>query len=141
MMHNRKSMSCEEFSASMAGLIAAGEDITAHPHVRRCRLHRALLKDLEAIAQVARQMFPEVEPSDTVWDGIQARLEQQQPRSILSDAWPGCRVLSAIRVRENYHPDDDGPPTPPGSGAKQAAIHLRFRGASHTHARRESDDR
>ena len=105
MTHKRKTMSCEAFSACMAELIAAGEDIFAHPHVRKCKLHRALLKDLETIAQAAKQMFPEIDPPDSVWEGIQTRIEQEQPFvSMMSAPFPGFEVVFAMRVTENGSP-------------------------------------
>src|SRR5579871_2411490 len=102
MIRGRKNMSCEQFSACMADLIASGEDIFAHPHVRRCKLHRALLDDLETIARAAKEMFPEVDPPDTVWEGLQARMAQEQfPPPIVSGPFPGFRVVSALRVIEH----------------------------------------
>src|SRR5579871_6685787 len=116
MFHKRKTMSCEQFSARMAQLVAAGEDLFAHPHVRHCKLHRALLEDLEQIARAAKQMFPEVDPPDTLWAGIEARLGEEFSVSILSEPWPGCRVVINAQVIEGYNPDD-GPPLPGRSGA------------------------
>jgi hypothetical protein len=105
MIGNRKNMSCAEFNARMAQLIAAGEDIFAHPHVRKCRLHRALLHDLETIAKAAKQMFPEVDPPDTVWDGIQTKLAQGHPSDpIVSDPFSGYRVVFSMEVVEHGSP-------------------------------------
>jgi hypothetical protein len=122
MIDNRKNMSCEEFSACMAHLVAAGEDIFSHPHVRKCRLHRALLDDLEAIARAARQLFPEVDPRDAVWDGIQACLDQDGFKSRVFDPRPGYRVISAIQVVENYNPQAS-PPTISGADRKAQPGH------------------
>jgi hypothetical protein len=112
MTDNRKDMSCEEFSACMAHLVAAGADIYAHPHVQRCKLHRALLDDLEAIAIAAKQLFPDVDPPDTVWDGIQARLDFDGPRPLVTAVHPGYRVITSIRVAENHDPHASPPPSP-----------------------------
>jgi hypothetical protein len=68
-------MSCEEFDAHMSEMIAAGEDIFNHPHVRTCELHKALLADLEAIAIAAKELFPEVDPPDDLWKGIEGKLK------------------------------------------------------------------
>jgi len=76
-MIDKKQMSCEEFGARMNELIASGEDIFAHPHVMTCKLHRALLEDLEAIAIAARQLFPEVDPPDNLWREIEGKLEEE----------------------------------------------------------------
>ncbi len=136
MIHNRRSMSCAEFSARMAGLIAAGEDIFAHPHVRKCKLHRALLEELETIARVAKQMFPEIDPPETVWDGLQARMAQEQhPFPIVSDPWPGCRVAFVMQVIESYNPHASPPPVDRSSWDEKLSIAMQIFGA--THARRE----
>ena len=101
----RKNISCEEFSACMAELIAAGEDIFAHPHVRKCKLHRALLEDLETIARVAKKMFPEVDPAEAVWDQIETRIGQGHcPNPIVSHPGPGSQVVVSIRVIEAWKP-------------------------------------
>lgn len=73
-MIKKREMSCEEFGAKMSEMIASGEDIFSHPHVQTCKLHRALLEDLEAIAIAARQLFPEVDPPDNLWKEIESRL-------------------------------------------------------------------
>jgi len=132
MIDNRKDMSCREFSARMAELIAAGEDIFAHPHVRRCKMHRALLDDLETIAKAARQLFPEVDPPATLWDGIQARLGLHQPEPIVSDLWPGSRVAFAMQIIEHDDPNANLPA--PG----RSTIRMKVIGGARTPARRGS---
>jgi hypothetical protein len=77
MTENRKDMSCEEFQSHLPELIGAGVDVSSHPHVLGCELCRALLADLEAIARAARELFPEVEPPDTLWDEIEDKLEME----------------------------------------------------------------
>ena len=57
-------MSCAEFQAQLPELIGSGADARAHPHIQSCELCRALLADLETIAEAARQLFPVEEPSD-----------------------------------------------------------------------------
>ena len=47
-------MSCAEFQAQLPELIGSGEDVPAHPHLQSCELCRALLADLETIAEAAR---------------------------------------------------------------------------------------
>ena len=49
---------CEEFQAQLPDLISSGERITDHPHLQSCYLCRALLADLEAIAQAALDATP-----------------------------------------------------------------------------------
>ena len=70
--HNR--MSCEEFQAQLPELIAAGEDMSSDPHYQSCELCRALLADLETIAQAARELFPAVEPPDDLWRRIESSI-------------------------------------------------------------------
>ena len=69
-------MSCAEFQAKLPELIASGADANAHPHLRDCDLCRALLADLETIAEAARQLFPSVEPPDTLWEHIESAIKK-----------------------------------------------------------------
>ena len=71
-------MSCEEFQAQLPELIGSGEDAAAHPHVQGCERCRALLAELETIAEAARQLFPSVEPPDEVWTHIESALKQEE---------------------------------------------------------------
>lgn len=68
-------MSCEEFQDRLPELIGSGEDIATHPHLKNCELCRALLADLEAIAEAARQLLPIVEPPDDLWKHIESALQ------------------------------------------------------------------
>ncbi len=71
-------MSCEEFQAQMPELIGSGEDASAHPHLKNCDRCRALLADLQTIADAARELFPSVEPPDEVWTNIESALKQKK---------------------------------------------------------------
>ncbi len=77
MKGDRGKMSCEEFQAQLSELIGSGEDISAHPHVQDCDRCRALLADLETIAEAARQLFPSVEPPDEVWEQIESAIKRE----------------------------------------------------------------
>jgi len=79
-------MSCAEFQAQLPELVSSGRDASAHPHVRSCELCRALLADLETIAEAARQLFPSVEPADTVWKNIETALERGDDHADTLDA-------------------------------------------------------
>ncbi len=68
---------CEEFQASLPELIGSGEDVANHPHIQSCELCRALLADLETIAEAARQLFPSVEPPDEVWQHIETAIKSE----------------------------------------------------------------
>jgi hypothetical protein len=69
---------CSEFQARLPELISTGEDISEHPHVQSCELCRALLADLETIADAARQLFPSAEPSDQVWEHIESAIKKDE---------------------------------------------------------------
>jgi hypothetical protein len=71
-----KDMSCAEFQAQLPELIASGVDVSALPHLKDCELCRALLADLETIAEAARQLFPGVEPPDTLWEHIESAIKK-----------------------------------------------------------------
>jgi hypothetical protein len=69
---------CAEFQQSMAAQLTAGADLKSDPHLRSCARCQALLRDLEAIAQAARQLLPiEADPPDTVWAQIERALSQE----------------------------------------------------------------
>jgi hypothetical protein len=69
-------MSCEEFQAQMSELIGSGKDASAHPHLQSCDRCRALLADLQTIADAARELFPSVEPPDELWANIESALKR-----------------------------------------------------------------
>jgi hypothetical protein len=71
-------MSCEAFQAQLPELIGSGEDAAAHPHLERCELCRALLADLETIAEAARQLFPVEEPPDELWEHIESAIKNEE---------------------------------------------------------------
>lgn len=77
MIDERKTMSCEEFQAQMPELIGSGQDASAHPHVQSCDLCRALLHDLETIAEAARQLFPVEDPPDRLWEQIESAIKEE----------------------------------------------------------------
>jgi hypothetical protein len=80
-MTDRNKMSCAEFQSQLPELIGSGENVSAHPHIQNCELCRALLADLETIAEAARQLFPAVEPPDDLWEHIESAIqgEAEQP--------------------------------------------------------------
>ena len=77
MTEDRKMMSCYEFQAHMPELIGSGKNASAHPHVQTCDLCRALLADLETIAEAARQLFPVVDPPEHLWEQIESAIKQE----------------------------------------------------------------
>ena len=78
MTDNRNSMSCAEFQEQLPELIGSGADASAHPHVQSCKLCRAFLAELEAIAAAARELFPIEDPPDRVWDHIQSAIQEEE---------------------------------------------------------------
>jgi len=77
MTDDRNTMSCAEFQAQLPELIGSGEDATTHPHLQNCELCRALLADLETIAEAARQLFPVVEPPEELWEHIESAIKDE----------------------------------------------------------------
>ncbi len=76
MNDNVSKMSCAEFQDQMAELIGSGEDPDAHPHLKDCADCRALLAELQTIADAARELFPSVEPPDEVWEHIESAIKR-----------------------------------------------------------------
>jgi len=72
-------MSCADFQAHLPELIASGVSLTDDPHLKECELCRALLADLETIAEAARQLFPSVDPSDKLWSQIESAIKNGEP--------------------------------------------------------------
>jgi hypothetical protein len=70
-------MSCEVFQAQLPELIGSGGKISELEHIQNCDLCRALLADLETIAEAARQLFPIVEPPDNLWDQIESKIKNE----------------------------------------------------------------
>ena len=77
MSGNLKSMSCADFQAQLPELIGSGQNAAAHPHIQSCELCRALLAELETIAEAARQLFPAVDPPDDLWNHIESAIQSK----------------------------------------------------------------
>jgi hypothetical protein len=77
MSEGAKSMECAEFQEQLPELIGSGASAADHPHVKECDLCRELLENLEAIAEAARQLFPEVEPPEDLWDQIETAIKKK----------------------------------------------------------------
>jgi predicted anti-sigma-YlaC factor YlaD len=77
MTGERSNMTCTEFQARLPELIGSGKDVKTHPHIQSCELCRALLSDLETIAEAARQLFPAVEPPDELWNQIESAIQNE----------------------------------------------------------------
>jgi hypothetical protein len=78
MMAKPTKISCEQFQAQLPELIGSGENVSQHEHIKSCELCRALLADLETIAEAARQLFPIVEPPDNLWEQIESKIRREE---------------------------------------------------------------
>ena len=76
MTNDPSRVDCAEFQEKLSDLIGSGQDARNHPHLRSCELCRALLADLETIAEAARQLFPGVEPPEEVWQHIESAIRK-----------------------------------------------------------------
>ncbi len=69
---------CTAFQDLMAERIGAGEDLLNDPHMQTCDLCRALWRDLQSIAEAARELMKvELEPpnSDEIFRKILGKLD------------------------------------------------------------------
>jgi hypothetical protein len=73
-----KNLSCQEFQERLADLIGSGEDAASHPHLKTCENCRALLADLETIADAARQLLPIQQPNEDLWDRIELAIRKEE---------------------------------------------------------------
>jgi hypothetical protein len=78
MSDDHDKMGCAEFQAQLPELIGSGANASEHPHIKDCELCRALLADLETIAEAARQLFPVVEPPDDLWAQIESKIKNEE---------------------------------------------------------------
>jgi hypothetical protein len=82
MNNGHTKMTCAEFQAKLPELIGSGANVADHEHLQTCELCRALLADLETIAEAARQLFPvEKEPPDKLWDQIELAIKSETGRN------------------------------------------------------------
>jgi len=78
MTQDRKHLSCQEFQAQMADLIGSGEDVSTHPHLQTCANCRALLADLQTIADAVKQLLPIEQPKEDLWDRIELAIKKEE---------------------------------------------------------------
>jgi hypothetical protein len=71
-------LSCQEFQSKLADLIGSGEDVSKHPHLQTCETCRALLADLETIAEAAKQLLPIEQPQEDLWDRIELAIKKKE---------------------------------------------------------------
>jgi hypothetical protein len=78
MSGERNEMSCQEFQAQLPELVGTGEDMSKHPHLQTCENCRALLADLQTIADAAKQLLPIEQPKEELWDRIDAAIKLEE---------------------------------------------------------------
>lgn len=79
MTEEQRLQSCAEFQAELPDLVGTGQTMSLHPHIQSCENCRALLADLETIAEAARQLFPIEEPPDALWTQIEQAIKKENP--------------------------------------------------------------
>jgi len=84
---DRTNDECAAFQASMADLIGDGEDLHEQPHMATCERCRALVLELQAIADAARDLFPpDLEPDEELWNKIESKLGLAEPEEEAENA-------------------------------------------------------
>ena len=90
---------CAAFQASMAWRIGEGEDLWSNPHMATCELCTSLVRELEAIADAARQLMPiDAEPDEDLWSKIESKLALQEPESPDNDASGPAKERTTIAL-------------------------------------------
>ena len=72
-----KSMSCEEFQSQLAELVGSGADVENHPHIKECDICRQLYEELQTIVDAAKQLFPDQQPEDNLWERIESAIKSE----------------------------------------------------------------
>jgi hypothetical protein len=90
---------CAAFQASMAERIGEGEDLQTNPHILTCERCSSLVRELEAIAEAARQLMPvDTEPGSDLWSKIESKLGLQQSETETSEATSPSKERSTISL-------------------------------------------
>jgi predicted anti-sigma-YlaC factor YlaD len=76
-MTTNPKMSCAEFQAQLSDLVGSGADVENHPHIQECDICRELYEQLQTIAEAAKQLFPDQEPEDKLWDRIESAIKNE----------------------------------------------------------------
>ena len=77
MSGDREAMTCQEFQAQLAEIVGSGVDVSNHPHLQNCETCRALLRDLQTIADAAKQLLPIEQPKEDLWERIELAIKQE----------------------------------------------------------------
>jgi hypothetical protein len=84
-----KTMDCAEFQNRLPELFESGKDLSGEEHLKTCENCAALVRDLEYIAEQARLLLPQHDPSPGVWSNIQSAIQR--------DADPAQSAQSSAR--------------------------------------------
>jgi predicted anti-sigma-YlaC factor YlaD len=68
---------CASFQDELPSLFESGENLAAQPHLKTCENCRALVQDLEYIAQQAKLLLPIHDPGPAVWENIQNAIKKE----------------------------------------------------------------
>ena len=91
-----EAQSCAEFQAHLPDLVGSGEPVSLHPHYQSCENCRALLADLETIAEAARRLFPVEDPPDELWQQIEQAIQKESSSAGLAEELPRRIVLTGF---------------------------------------------
>lgn len=69
--------SCAEFQEQLPELFESGSVVSDHSHLQSCKNCRSLVRDLEYIAEQARDLMAPVDPGDGVWQNIQSAIREE----------------------------------------------------------------
>ena len=78
MKEDPNNMSCASFQTQLPELIGEGTPLVFHSHIQHCDECRALLADLETIAEAAHHLLPSEEPPEELWKQIEAAIKNQK---------------------------------------------------------------
>ena len=78
---NGTTVECAIFQNQLASLIGAGEDLQEHAHLKSCAICRALVSDLQAIADMAKLLLPMHDPGPAVWQKIENAIKKEPPNA------------------------------------------------------------
>lgn len=70
-------MTCKEFQDQLSDLVGSGADVHNHPHIQECDICRQLYQELQTIAEAARQLFPDQQPEDKLWERIESAIKEE----------------------------------------------------------------
>ncbi|HWA93722.1 MAG TPA: hypothetical protein VG844_03905 [Terracidiphilus sp.] len=82
---------CHDFQQQLPELIGSGQPLGDHPHVKTCETCQALIRDLETIAEAARQLLlsdenePDSSSEDGLWERIDSAIKAEEGTSTDGD--------------------------------------------------------